>query len=314
MRTKVTALGGELLAAAFFTLAFGAAHARDLVQLRNGRVLEGRVIKETKDVVILRVANGTVRIEQADVFSIERGQALPSWKVDLRREQKKQRAKRAAELAAKAAEIRKIWREAVSGKDEARLHQLVEDLASNDPDTRRQARALLEREGRAAVPTLTGALAHRSGFARESAASLLGKIGARASVKAMLIALRSAVPDKKKVLHWQRPFVRALRTSLVSITRKDFGLSVYAGGQGKAVEKYISWWDGAAVKGKPDEVPNGACVTWDTPQVGEEEVDPDDAEREKKLWGARRVGGARYSYTPPKTPIERIFGARGSGP
>ncbi|MHC4506068.1 MAG: HEAT repeat domain-containing protein, partial [Planctomycetota bacterium] len=204
--------------------------------------------------------------------------------------------------------------EDASKKADARLKALVEELASDDPDTRRRAAALLEREGEDAVPVLSGALFHASTFARERAASILGKLNARAAVRTMLVALRSAVPEIKKVRPWQRAFVKAVNTSLAKITGRNFRVSLRTGAQGKVVDKYLEWWDGPPAA-KPDrvasgssskatrrgEVPKGACVTWDTPQVGEKEIAEDDPEREKKLWESRRVGKERRTYTPPKS-------------
>jgi hypothetical protein len=280
--------------------AFGAAEAlaRDLVHLRTGRTIEGTIERETAEVVILRVANGSVRIPRSQVSRIERGQELPNWAIELRRkmaEELRERQRAERQKSASHAE-----EGAASKKAEARLKALVEELASDDPDTRRRAVALLEREGQPAVPVLSGALFHANAFARERAAGILGRLNARAAVRTMLVALRSAVPDSRRIRPWQRPFVRALRASLVKITGQDFGLSFYATGQDKVVEKYVAWWDGAPAA-KPDEVPEGACVTWDTPQVGEKEIAEDDPEREKKLWEARQIGKERRSYTPPRS-------------
>ena len=290
--------------------AFGAteALARDLVHLRTGRTIEGTIESETAQVVVLRVANGSVRIPREQVSRIERDQELPTWAVELRRKMEKELSERAR----KRAELRKSASSAEEGdaskKTEARLKALVEELASGDSDTRRRAAALLEREGEPAVRVLSGALFHSSTFARERAAGILGKLNARAAVRTMLVALRSAVPEIKKVRPWQRAFVKALNTSLAKITGRSFRVSLRTAAQGKVVDKYLVWWDGPPAA-KPDKTPKGACVTWDTLQVGEEEIAEDDPEREKKLWEARRVGKERRTYTPPKS-FSDPFGQR----
>ena len=282
--------------------AFGAAEAlaRDLVHLRTGRTIEGTIERETATVVILRVANGSVRIPREQVSRIERGQELPTWAIELRRKMAEEIRERERERAERKKGASSAVEGAASGKAEARLKALVEELASDDPDTRRRATALLEREGEAAVPVLSGALFHANAFARERAAGVLGKLNARAAVRAMIVALRSAVPEIKKVRPWQRAFVKAVNASLAKITGRNFHVSLRTGAQGKVVDKYLAWWDGPPAA-KPDEVPKGACVTWDTPQVGEKEIAEDDPEREKKLWEARRVGKERRTYTPPKS-------------
>ena len=63
-------------------------------------------------------------------------------------------------------------------------------------------------------------------------------------------------------------------------------------------------------EGGPEPV-KGACIEWDTPQVGEETIAEDDPEREKKLWDARRIGGERYSYSPPKSFVDPLGEASG---
>jgi hypothetical protein len=282
--------------------AFGAAEAvaRDLVHLRTGRTIEGTIESETPRVVVLRVANGSVRIPREQVSRIERDQELPEWEIELRRKMAKELRERERKRAEQRKSASSAEEEDASKKAEARLKALVEELASGDPDARRRAAALLEREGEAAVPVLSGALFHSSTFARERAASILGKLNARAAVRTMLVALRSAVPEIKKVRPWQRAFVRVMNASLEKITGRNHRVSLRTAAQGKVVDKYLEWWDGPPAA-KPEDVPKGACVTWDTPQIGEKEIAEDDPEREKKLWQARRVGKERRTYTPPKS-------------
>lgn len=293
------------------TGAMTSAEARDLVHLRSGRILEGKVEKETEDEVVLRAGKATMYLPRADVVLIERDQELPDWEADLRREleaeRRKREEKRAKEREKAEQEKESVGASGPSSEADPRLRRLVEDLASDEADTRRQARALLEREGKRAIPAITEALFHSKLFARESAALLLGKMNARESVRDMIIALAGAVPDAKKVRFWQRPFVRALSTSVSRITGKSFRLGLQAANQDKVVAKYIEWWDGDPPKG--DETPKGACVTWDTPQTGEAEIAEDDPEREKKLWEARRVGSRRASYPVPAS----LGGGEGGG-
>ncbi len=286
----------------------GAAHARDIVQLRDGRYLEGEVTKRTDEAIWLKIGRGTLRLDRSDVRRIERAKPLPTWEALLRKKLREDREKRAKAARATEDKGQAENRAAATQEDDKKAASLVEDLASGDADTRKEAAALLELAGGKAVPALTKGLFHRSAFARESSARILGKVGGRQSVRAMIIALRSAVPEKAKIRPWQRSLVRELRTNLVAVTKQDFGVSLYGTHQGKAAEKYVAWWDGDAPADAPAEgkesgpgPKKGACIEWDTPQVGEEPIAEDDPEREKKLYEARKIGGERQSFTAPKS-------------
>jgi hypothetical protein len=294
-----------------------AASARDIVHLEGGQVLEGEVTRETADAIWLKSADSTMRIKRSRVMEIERDKPLSPWQIKLRAKRKKEARKR-AEAAKVAAEKAKVEKKAGdTKKDSEKAERLLEDLASADADTRREAAALLEREGSKAVPALTTkGLRHKNSFAREYSARILGKLQARQSVRAMIIAIRSAVPAKDKIRPWQRSFVRALRTSLSATTGQNFGVSFYGTHQGKVAEKYVTWWDGEDPSGGGDggaKPKKGACIEWDTLQVGEEpvEAEEDDPELEKKLWDARRIGSERNSYSPPKAFVDPFGDARG---
>jgi hypothetical protein len=299
--------GGIVLAALCLA---GAARARDIVQLRDGRYLEGEVTKQTDEAIWLKIGRGTLRLNRSEIRRIERAKPLPTWEALLRkklREDREKRGKAARDSADKAQADKKA---AVTEEEDRKAMGLVDDLASDDGETRKEAAALLELAGEKAVPALTKGLLHRSAFARESSARILGKVGGRGSVRAMIIALRSAVPEKAKIRPWQRSLVRALRANLVAVTKQDFGVSLYGTHQGKSAEKYVEWWDGEAPVGKTEgddakksgpAPKKGACIEWDTPQVGEEPIPEDDPEREKKLYEARKIGGERHSYSAPKS-------------
>jgi hypothetical protein len=286
-----------------------AARARDMIHLKGGQFLEGEVTKETDDAVWLKAGNSTIRLDRSRVMRIERDKPLPSWQARLRAKLKKDRQKREKAARAAAEKARAEKKAADPKKDDEKTARLVDDLASDDADTRKKAAALLEREGAKAEPALTKGLIHPSAFARESSARILGKIGGRSSVRAMIIALRSAVPEKEKIRPWQRSFVRALRSSLSATTGQDFRVSIHRTQQGKAVEKYVAWWDGedpsGAKEGSP-EPKKGACIEWDTLQVGEATIAENDPEREKKLWDARQIGSERHSYTPPTSFVDPL--------
>jgi len=284
-------------------LAATGARARDVVYLRSGAALEGRIEKETSRHVTLRMHSGTTRISRDKVDYIERDEPLAAWEIEYRRKRAEREKALAEDLKRRLEEKKKAAAERDEGggatpKEEARLRRLAEDLASDDADTRKEAKSLLEGEGKKAVPILTKTLLHRSIRARETAAILLGKANAKESVRVMLIALAGAVPDSKKVRFWQRGFVRALRNSIVKVTGQSFRLSLQAANQDKVVKKYVEWWEGPTVKGK--DVPQGAYLKWDTPQVGEKKIAEDDPEREKKLWEARKIDGERASYPVPE--------------
>ena len=290
------------------------ARVLDLVRLRNGRTLEGDVTEETKKYIILRFEGGTLRIERADIFTIEKDRPVADWELEMRR-----RARLEADALARAAlvelegaegEEAEFEEEEAAPAEDAdsrrtkaeeikRLKRLVEDMASADADTRGVARQLIEREGMKAVPVLAQALSHQSAFVRTAAASILGGLRARAAVRDILVALRSSVPDKGKVRPWQRGFVKALRDGLRRVTGQSFGLRPRGTNQGKVVVEWIEWWDGAPSADDPEAPPRGAYADWDTRQVGEKKLDEKDPEYAWKLAGARQVGDKRNSYRQP---------------
>src|SRR5690349_21392856 len=48
----------------------------DTVYLRNGKTLDGEVIREDKEVVVIKVASGEITLKMADVVGVERLTAL----------------------------------------------------------------------------------------------------------------------------------------------------------------------------------------------------------------------------------------------
>jgi hypothetical protein len=315
IRSAGIARAGVVVALAVVCLGTSA-RARDIVHLDDGRFLEGEVTRETNDALWLTSGNSTIRIQQSRIMRIERNKPLPPWQVRRRKKLKEELAKRAEANKAAAEKARLAKKAADTKKDAEKAARLIEDLGSDDADTRRQAAALLEREGPKAIPALTDGLRHANTFARESSARLLGRANARESVRAMIIALNSAVPEKRKIRPWQRSFVRALRTSISAMTGQDFKVSVFQTYQGKAAEEYVTWWDGEdpTVEKKGGGRPiRGACISWDTPQIGEESIDAKDPELEKKLWDARRIGDERNSYTPPESSGSPLGDAPGRG-
>jgi hypothetical protein len=286
----------------------------DLVRLRNGRTLEGDVIEEEKEYIILRFEGGTLRIERADIFTIEKDRPVADWELEMRR-----RARLEADELAKAtlaqlegdegeeagfeeeetAPVEDVDSGRTKAEETNRLKRLIEDMASDDVDTRDVARQLVEREGMKAVPLLAQALSHQSTFVRTSAARILGGLRARAAVRDMLVALRSSVPDRGRARPWQRGFVKALRDGLRRITGQSFGLRPRGANQGKAVAQWIEWWDGSPSTDDPEAPPRGAYADWDTRQVGEEKLDEKDPDYARKLAKARRVGTRQYSYRRP---------------
>jgi hypothetical protein len=303
------------------TLALGARASRgeeakvlDLVRLRNGRTLEGDVTEETKKYIVLRFEGGTLRIDRADIFTIERDRPVADWELEMRRrarleadelarsalsemeEAGDEEAELEGEVAAPAEDIDSRRSKA---EELERLKRLVEDMASADADTRDVARRLIEREGAKAVPVLAQALSHQSVFVRTAAADILGGLRARAAVRDMLVALRSSVPDKGKVKPWQRGFAKALRDGLRRITGQSFGLRPRGTNQGEFVAAWINWWDGAPSADEPEAPPRGAYADWDTRQVGEEKLDEKDPEYARKLAGVRQVGDKRNAYRQP---------------
>jgi len=298
------AFAGALCALAL--LAARTARAMDAVHLSTNVILKGRIVSEAGDHVILELERGSVKIPRADIVRIEK---LPAATVE---ELERLRALAAESAEASpaetpAAEERVASPRGLSPKAEERIKRLVAELASEDPAARAEARAKLEREGKAAVAALTGALFSESYFARLAAAELLGKAGARESVRDMLVALRSAVPDSTRVRPWQRQFVKALSASLERITGRPVDIRERMADQDKVVSRLLEWWDGP---GDSKETPprEAACVGWDTPQVGEPEVAADDPERARKLWEARRVGARVHPYRPPRAFVENVFG------
>ncbi len=284
----------------------GEARALDVVRLRNGRSLEGEVKEETSKYVMLEYEGGLVRIKRADISAIDKDRPVADWEVEMRI-----RARREAAAVAKAAleefeaslqqgtEPGAEVDEQLESEEAERLKKLIEDMASADADARRLARELVEREGGKAVPALTEALFHSSSFVRTAAADILGDVRARQSVRDMIVALRSAVPEKVKVRPWQRQFVKEVRDGLRGITGQSFGLRARGADQGKAAAAWVEWWDGKPSADKPGAVPKGAYADWDTPQVGEPKLDEKDKEYARKLFEARRVGNTRHSYTAP---------------
>lgn len=270
-----------------------------LIHLATNAVLRGWLAYEGKDHVILNVDKGSLRIPRTDIVRVER---LP--------EVSQEELMRLREAAGTTSEVEEEAGRASTtpdAKQQERLRKLIAGLASEDPAVRAEARSNLEREGKSAVPALTQTLFSDNYFARLAAAELLGKLSARESVRDMLVALRSAIPDSMKVRPWQRQFVKALTTSLARITGQPVDIRERMADQDKAVLKLIEWWDGPS--GSKEIPPKGAaCVGWDTPQVGEPEIPEDDPERERKLWESRRVGTRMHAYRPPQAFVQNVFG------
>jgi tetratricopeptide (TPR) repeat protein len=85
MRRDVLLICGCLLLLSSCRVALG-----DIVHLRNGKTLNGEVIKEDDDYIIVRVPYGEVKLKQADVEGIER-QTPTEYRLDLGRQLLQQR-------------------------------------------------------------------------------------------------------------------------------------------------------------------------------------------------------------------------------
>jgi hypothetical protein len=289
-----------------------ASSAADIVHLSNGDILEGKITEETDRHLRLEVNRGSVWIPRAEVAMIRRDQA-PTPLSLARLKELAEQLKRASEPKADgAAEEAKPATEGTT-TDPRKLKAMRDALAgvrSKDPKEREEARNRVRAFGRDAIPVLAPALSDPSTYVRTLAADLLGNYNAREAVQSLLMALSGAVPDARKVRPWQRGFVRTLNVSLKRITGQSFDVDDRAVKQDSVVRKYLEWWDGTKAPGGEDAKGVGACVAWDTPQVGEAPLPEDDPERERKIWETRRIGPARYVYSPPRSFTDGVDGGR----
>jgi hypothetical protein len=280
----------------------------DIIQLKSGSTLEGTIVEETDKHIQLDVSRGSVWIPIEDVAMIRRAQKPTPLSLErLRRlaeeiqrstQSEPDEPGQSPEADAKGAEV----------KSDPRVPRLIAALSSDDQAERDSAKSELAAIGGPAIPGLTDALGLQSIYARTAAAELLGQLSARQSVKEMLVALRSAIPDKNKVRPWQREFVKQLSAALSRVTAQRFDIKERGFNQAVVVEKFVEWWDGKGTPDKDGVPPPGACVTWDTPQVGEPEIAEDAPDRAAQLWEARRVGTRSVSYRAPKSFVDGISG------
>jgi len=290
--------------------ATGSAVAADIVHLSNGDILEGKILEETDRHVLLAVSRGSVWIPRSDVAMIRRDEAATPLSMARLRELADRLKRASAQEEEESAPGESGEPKKVDEKKLKEIRAALAEVASKDVKVREAARNRVRAFGPEAVPVLTPALSHGSTYVRTLAAELLGYYNARESVQSLLMALRGAVPDQRKVRPWQRGFVRSLNASLRRITGQSFDIRERSVNQNKVVDEYVAWWDGTTAPGGEDAKGIGACVTWDTPQVGEAAIAEDDEEKEKKLWEARRVGASRYTYSAPRSFTDGVGGGR----
>jgi len=238
----------KLILAAVFVCILCSGVVADTIELKNGRKLFGKIVKEDEKEVTLQLPNkGIITVKQKDVEKIEKNEIegpkvpppsesplLPANPEADKKEKVEKEENQEGEKTPPASP--EPQEEKLNPEIEKRINELVSQLGHRTSGWRSNARAELSRIGKAAVPALIKALeSGGTSFHRWGAAQVLGNIGDKQSREVLVKQLRD--PDR---------FVRKESAeALRKITSQSFGYDPFAESQNReeSAKKWEEWWE-----------------------------------------------------------------------
>jgi len=292
--------------AMMFALAAALPAWADYVVLKNGERIEGEIIQEDDDVLIIRHKYGTMTVQRDRIVFIHRDTPEEKKRKALQAQAAADKAasdlKRKEAEAATASTIEEPGAKPVKGKDEPesqdekpddpfvptpdeqkKLDRLKKRMRSTYESTRLAAKRSALALKVKAIRTLIEIVNSEDVEARILAAQALGTLRNRSAIKALIERIGQVVPrGPSRTKRTKRRLAHALRDSLNAISGRSFKLNPRLTRQRQNIEAIEAWWKDGMLK-----MPRQA----DEPFFTNEKKPPDDI---LSTW--RRLGAS-----PPAT-------------
>ena len=152
----------------------------DTVYLKDGRKLEGEIVREGEETIELKMKYGTMTIDRGDIERIEKTQPAKEEK------SKPEKPEENPQPPEKQQPGQAPQRQPTTEVRIRKIKRLITRLG--DSTYRNRAAEELEKIGTPAVQLLTGAL--QEPYVASHAATLLGKIGDKGAVEPLIATLR----------------------------------------------------------------------------------------------------------------------------
>jgi len=283
-------------AVAVILAGLAAAAFADTVHLTNGRkITDCQVIDDSGDSIVVKVAQSTLYIPKSQVAFVEKSDKpteFKGWDAGSATSGAAPAAGGAPAAtpggasAGGASGAKKEDPDAVPEDLRKRAEELLKDLDSSDSAAREASMRDLTALGMKITPLLITKLGDQSVYVRRGAAAVMGELGPRTAVKALVEALYAATPETERVEQWNRAYMRNVNVSLEKITGQNMNYNPRSQTQQDSVKKWVEWWD----------------ASWSQypRQIGEPALDEKAADYAEKLKEAKKLKIERCAFAPPK--------------
>lgn len=175
-------------------------------------------------------------------------------------------------------------------KEEAFMAALAR-LATTEEAPRVSAKAEIAALGTGALPYVVAGCHHVNVEARAACMSLVGQLNGRSATKQTIEVFYAAMPESGEPATYQVPFIRAIKSTLSTITGQSF-ITVEPDRPlvQEGLKRYIKWYEE-----NYDRLP---------PQLGEEPIEATDPDYMDKLKKARALELKKKSWPRPPMPAD----------
>ena len=151
--------------------------------------------------------------------------------------------------------------EAVKGTDDALRDAAILDIQGLGPEV---------------VPYCWAGVQNESGYVRIACMKIIGNLNGRNCTKRVIETFYATMPEASQAATWNVPFVRAIKSTVASITGQSFiSVEPKSPGVQDGLKKYIEWYNA-----NYERLPR---------QVGEPDIDPTDPDFSNKLADIRKL-------------------------
>ena len=183
----------------------------------------------------------------------------------------------------------------MSKDKEEKFMAALERSATTNEAPRVAAKAEIAALGPGVLPYLVGGCYHAHVEARASCMYLIGDMNGRNALKQAIELLYAVMPPGGEAATYQVPFVRAIKTTLSTISGQPFiGVEPSSSLVQEGLRRYIDWYNNNF-----DRLP---------PQLGEKEIEATDPDYMKKLKEARALKLEKRSWPRPPLSADIVQG------
>lgn len=164
----------------------------------------------------------------------------------------------------------------MSKRKESLFRDALEAVKGTDDAVRDAAILDIQSLGADAVPYCWAGVQNESGYVRIACMKIIGSLNGRNCTKRVIETFYATMPEASQAATWNVPFVRAIKSSIATITGQSYiSVEPKSPGVQDGLKKYIEWYNA-----NYERLPR---------QIGEPDIDPTDPDFSKKLADARRL-------------------------